>query len=68
MPNPRITFRCPEPIYSQLPQNEKERSQLLLNLLESHYNPTKPEDRITMLTARVEALEKRLSQQPDRIP
>ncbi|NJL54690.1 hypothetical protein HC928_05465 [bacterium] len=60
MPNPRLTVRVPQNLYQQLPTDERERSALLLRLLEAHYNPTKPEDEIAVLKARVDALERKL--------
>lgn len=49
MPNPRVTFRCPEDIYQQLPADERERSRLLLQLLNEHFNPRTPEDKLAQL-------------------
>jgi hypothetical protein len=60
MPNPRITFRCPEHLYSRLPEDERERSQLLLRLLEQHYDPSDLAAQIERHEQRITALEERL--------
>ncbi len=60
MPNPRVTVRVPQNIYEQLPTDERERSRLLLRLMEEYYNPKNPESELANLKVRVEALERRL--------
>jgi polyhydroxyalkanoate synthesis regulator phasin len=60
MPNPRLTVRIPEPLEAKLPADSKERSALVLELLERHFDPQTPEDRITRLERRIEQLEARL--------
>jgi hypothetical protein len=44
----------------QLPQDEKERSQFVLEALLQKLNPPTPENELAQLKRRVEALEKRL--------
>jgi hypothetical protein len=60
MPNPRVTVRVPQNIYDQLPTDERERSRLLLRLMEEYYNPKNPESELANLKVRVEALERKL--------
>lgn len=60
MPNPRVTFRCPEDLYGKLPVDDRERSLLILHLLTDYYNPKNPADRIARLEQRVADLEARV--------
>ncbi len=60
MPNKRLTVRIPEDIDAKLPADSRERSALVLELLQRHFDPQTPEDRITQLEQRIEQLEARL--------
>lgn len=60
MPNPRVTVRFPVELYQQLPTDERERSRLIIEAVQSKLNPPEPEDEVSILKGRVEAIEKRL--------
>jgi hypothetical protein len=64
MPNPRVTVRLPENIYSQLPTDERERSTFLIEAITQKLNPPAPEDELAQLKRRVESLERRLAERP----
>jgi prefoldin subunit 5 len=58
--NPRLQVRVPRSLYAQLPTDEKERSRLVLKLLEDYYNPVSADAAIANLRVRIEQLEHRL--------
>lgn len=58
MANPRVTFRCPPDLYAKLPDDERERSALILALLQRHYEqPQDAEQAIAQLQQKVKVLE-----------
>jgi ubiquinone biosynthesis protein UbiJ len=44
-----------------LPKDERERSQLIIELLQRHCNPADLEDEVARLKARVEVLERKMN-------
>lgn len=61
MPNPRLSVRMPQQLYEQLPADEKERSALIIRLIEGHLKPANPEDRLTQLERKFTTLETEFS-------
>lgn len=60
MPNPRLTFRVPEEILQQLPEDADERSRFCLEAVVAKLNPPSPDDELAALKARVETIERQL--------
>lgn len=55
-------MRVLQNIYAQLPTDERERSRLLLRLMEDYYNQKNPESELAKLKVRVKALERRFGE------
>lgn len=51
----------PQQLYAQLPADEKERSALIIRLIEGHLKPANPEDRLTQLERKFTTLETEFS-------
>ena len=60
MPNPRLSLRIPPDLMERLPQNEKERSQFVIDALLQKLEPATPEDELAQVKRRLEVLERRL--------
>jgi flagellar biosynthesis chaperone FliJ len=61
MPNPRVTVRVPQNLYNQLPTDERERSTLLLQLLNDYYNPPEPAAQLAKMQQQIDALEQAIA-------
>lgn len=57
MPNPRISFRIPEEIYQQLPDNPEARSRFCLEAILYKLHPPKPEDELGKVKQQIANLE-----------